>query len=179
MFSPRVRMTSFDFIAAFYFYFYMGALLKKYEGYTTRYLSNGYILTGLLLLGILPILCDIPWYLKNVCRLILVYDILVVFRYYSTYFDSDGVLSRGLRIIGRNTLEIYFLHYFFLFKIYGTDEWLVALANDYCFRGHSCVSLIEMAILWPIAVGIAFVCILVKKIIEPFPIVRQLCFGSN
>ncbi len=174
-----VRMTSFDFIAAFYFYFYMGVSLKKYEGYVTRYLANGYILTALLLLGMVPVFFDIPWYLKNVCRLILVYDILVVFRYNSTYFESDGILSRGLRMIGRNTLDIYFLHYFFLFKVSGIDECLVALANDYCFRGHSCVSLIEMAILCPIAVGIAFVCILVKKIVEPFPIVKQLCFGSN
>lgn len=179
VFSPIVKMTSFDFIAAFYFYFYIGTLLKKNEEFVTRYLSNGYISTALFMMGVIPVFLEIPWYLKNFCRLILVYDILVVFRYYSNCFETDSILSRGLRLVGRNTLEIYFLHYFFLFKICGIDEWLVALANDYCFRGHSCVSLIEMTILGPITIGIAFVCILVKKIIEPFPIVRQLCFGSN
>ena len=179
VFSPMVKMTSLDFIAAFYFYFYIGTLLKKYEKNVTRYLSNGYISAVLFLLGIIPVFIEMPWYLKNVCRLILVYDILVFFQYYSTCLESDGIIPRGLRMIGRNTLEIYFLHYFFLFKIYGIDSWLITLSNDYCFRGHSCAFLIEMAVLCPIAVGIALVCIFIKKIVEPFSIVRHLCFGNN
>lgn len=122
---------------------------------------------------------DAPWYVKNVCRLILVYDILVVFRYYSSYFESQNVFAKGLRLIGRNTLEIYFLHYFFLFRIYGVDGLLTTLSNDYCFRGHSCSSLVELAIICPIAIGIAYVCIFVKKLIQPFPFAKQLCFGNN
>lgn len=179
VFSPMIKTTSFDFIAAFYIYFYMGLLLKKYEGLIARYVDNRYVLTILLIFGLIPVFYEIPWYLRNVCRLVLVYDILVVFRYYSVFFESDSIISRSLRIIGRNTLEIYFLHYFFLFRIYGVDDLLTTLSNDYCFRGHSCSFLVELAIICPVAIGIAYVCIFVKKLILPFPFVKQLCFGKN
>lgn len=179
VFAPIIKATSFDFIAAYYFYFYMGVLLKKYEENIGCYINNKYVLTVSLIIGLLPVFYDTPWYVKNVCRLILVYDILVVFRYYSSYFESQSVFAKGLRLIGRNTLEIYFLHYFFLFRIYGVDGLLTTLSNDYCFRGHSCSSLVELAIICPIAIGIAYVCIFVKKLIQPFPFAKQLCFGNN
>lgn len=179
VFDPIIKATSFDFIAAYYFYFYMGVLLRKYEENIGCCINNKYVLTVSLIIGVLPVLYDVPWYVKNVCRLILVYDILVVFRYYSSYFESQNVFAKGLRLIGRNTLEIYFLHYFFLFRIYGVDGLLTTLSNDYCFRGHSCSSLVELAIICPIAIGIAYVCIFVKKLIQPFPFAKQLCFGNN
>lgn len=179
VFDPIIKATSFDFIAAYYFYFYMGVLLKKYEENIGCYINNKYVLTFSLIIGVLPVLYDAPWYVKNVCRLVLVYDILVVFRYYSFYFESQNVFAKGLRLIGRNTLEIYFLHYFFLFRIYGVDGLLTTLSNDYCFRGHSCSSLVELAIICPIAIGIAYVCIFVKKLIQPFSFAKQLCFGNN
>ena len=157
----------------------MGVLLRKYEENIGCCINNKYVLTVSLIIGVLPVLYDVPWYVKNVCRLILVYDILVVFRYYSSYFESQNVFAKGLRLIGRNTLEIYFLHYFFLFRIYGVDGLLTTLSNDYCFGGHSCSSLVELAIICPIAIGIAYVCIFVKKLIQPFPFAKQLCFGNN
>lgn len=179
MFAPMVKATSFDFIAAFYLYFYVGVLLRRYEGLVARYLKNEYLLMALLGVGVIPIVCEIPWYLKNVCRMVLVYDIWVIFQNYSHFFDSDHLFAKGLRLVGRNTLEIYLLHYFFLFRIYGVDKWLVTWSHDYCFRGHSCAFLMELVVLCPIAIGIAMVCIFVKNMLQPFALVKRICLGNN
>lgn len=178
VFSYWVKLTSADFVFAFLFYFYAGCYLKKYWSYFEKYTSNPIINTILFVVAFIPLLFDVSWYIKNFCRLILVVDLVLVFKHYACFWETDHLFSKGLKAIGKYTLEIYFLHYFLLFKIDSIALWLNSMTTDYCFRGVSCTFLLEIFIVGIIAVFISLTCVLIKQILIPFPLIIKLFFGK-
>lgn len=84
-----------------------------------------------------------------------------------------------LSTIGRNTLEIYFIHFFLLFTIPVVPEWLNSLSSDACFGNRGCNSLPEFVIVGAISVFLCYVSIAIKKVVGLFPLVYELCFGPQ
>lgn len=65
--------------------------------------------------------------------------------------------------IGKHSLEVYFLHYYLLFKIDFLCRWLSQLTSDYCFRSHSCIFVVEIVLVGVIAMAICYLCMMIKK----------------
>lgn len=83
------------------------------------------------------------------------------------FFENGGVIVRSILCAGRHTLEIYFIHYFLLFRC---NE-LVPV-----FNGRP---LIEFLVFSLLSVLIMAVCLLLRKILGTFKPVSSILFGKG
>lgn len=97
---------------------------------------------------------------------------------------SDGWLSRGnnlfariLSLIGRNTLAIYFIHYFLLFRVPVLPRLLESMRLDSVTLTHSCDSLVEFVTVGTLAIVISLASVGIAKILGKFPLAYTLCLG--
>lgn len=106
-------------------FFVLGLIAKRYESITTKALNNTYI-NGIaivvfvisLILLTNPSVLGIPIITKTIRSLILRYSglfiVLSLFYRHREYFAANGRISRTMQYVGRHTLDIYMLHYFFI-----------------------------------------------------------------
>lgn len=93
----------------------------------------------------------------------------------SQFYKNSGVLSSEfrsagiLRFIGRRTLDIYFIHFFFLPNFSGISEWLTS--------GNMIVFQIIYAS--TLTVVITAVCLLISGILRSSPILASWLFGEK
>lgn len=92
-----------------------------------------------------------------------------VFRTYSQHFTSNRMAGRVLQGIGRKTLDIYLLHYFFLPYI----PQLKGLVSD------SNNSVLELLIGGAISMAVIWVCIIVSNVLRTSPILAKYLFGAK
>lgn len=95
--------------------------------------------------------------------------LLVIQFFYSIrhIFDRDTRFSRGVRLIGRRTLDIYFLHYFFLPDLH--------FLNPYVTSGNPI--LLQLAVGIPVALAIAGLTLLVGRVIRMSPLLAEWLLG--
>lgn len=93
----------------------------------------------------------------------------------SLFYKNSGVLSSEcrsvgiLRFVGRRTLDIYFIHFFFLPGFTGISEWLTS-GNMIVFQ------IIYAATL---TVVITAVCLIISGILRSSPILASWLFGEK
>lgn len=179
--NPNISWVGFmsaNLICENFIYFLVGIMFRRNEEHMWAILNNKFIAIIIFLIACLPIIVHIPGIAFFICKIAMVLVLMKVFQYYSSFFNSDNYVTKLINSIGCHTLEIYFIHYFLLFKIDFLCKWFLSLTNDYCFRGHSCVFLIEMLLVGSITLIICFICIIIKKGLAPFPWLCRLCFGK-
>lgn len=174
-----IAITSADFILAYYIYYLIGSIAAEKREIFFKIIDKHLFSCVIFFLGFLPIFKSLPYYLTDLCRLSLVIVIFSIFRHYSHLLKGHKLFARILRLLGKNTLEIYFLQYFLLFRIDFVATLLKPLTNDLCFRGSSCYGLLELLLVGCISLLISISCIIVKKALQPFPTVAKLCFGKT
>lgn len=80
----------------------------------------------------------------------------------------------GLESLGRNTLEIYFLHYFILFQLpTSVGSYLSALSEN-----DNSLSLPEFIIVGTTVIIICIVCIVLARMLKTIPYISLLAFGK-
>lgn len=121
----------------------------------------------------------IPQIIYNVSTTLLVYYLIK--EIITTSTSTCSIYKYGTKLfqqIGQNTLPIYFLHYFILFKYPNfVIQYMQSLYSDSCFVGHSCAGLIEFIIIGATSILIALTCIYITKILSYVPYVNTLMFG--
>ena len=50
---------------------------------------------------------------------------MLLFHYYSKIFEKNYIIIKSLRFIGKHTLDIYLLHWFFLPSLTNMKEWFI------------------------------------------------------
>lgn len=178
--NPLNGLLSVKLVLENYLYFVFGYIFhKKMNTVFLKKLFFGKWSTSvMLLLSLIPYIYQVQWYIKNACCLMLVLVIYNVFQHYKEFFDKSSFLAKLLKNCGLYSLEIYFLHYFLLFRQDFLVTWLTSFSMDYCFRGHSCQFLIEVIFIGGSTILIAISCIFISKMLRAFPIVSKLCFGK-
>lgn len=176
---PLVGYLSLDFTLTNFCFFVFGSMLAQNIGKFTKLMSNPFVSSALLAVALIPFGFRVPGSLGIVTKTSQVLVIFYVFWYYSVFFSKSTWVPGFLRLIGRNTLEIYLIHYFLLFKVTAFLPLLLPMTTDYCFRGHSCVFIAELALIGMTAVFISLMCVLIKKLISPFPLIGNLCLGND
>lgn len=94
---------------------------------------------------------------------------LVIQFFYSIrhIFDGNSKFSKGIRLIGRRTLDIYFLHYFFLPDLH--------FLKPYLSSGNPV--LLQLIIGLPIAMIIVGLTLLVGQVIRMSPVLAEWLLG--
>ena len=90
------------------------------------------------------------------------------FRHYQEFFSDKTVVGRSLQFIGRRTLDIYLLHYFFLPRFLMPYAGLLQNYNN---------SAIEFVVILSIALLVLGVTLLASYVIRLSPFLRHYLFG--
>ena len=162
----------------YYIYFIAGIIVRCKMDTFHKLIENKYVTLLLFVLAIiLPYI--FPKYNMTIIILSRLCCIYSVFYFFREFFETNNKFSLGLSTIGRHTLEIYFLHYFLLFRMPHIQSIFNSLLNDKCFYGPSAEWFVELVIVCVVSVFLCFACIGIKKIISAFPIISELCFGPQ
>lgn len=163
-------------VKEYYLYFIVGIFTHWFYPRVILLLNNNMINALLLIIAVVAY----QFIANGIMRVFMVLIFFYVYNKLDGWFSMpNNKISNVLRLIGENTLQVYFIHFFLLFAIPVIPKWLMSLQHDVCFGTHSCSSMVEFCICGTLAVIISFVCIYIQKIIGLFPWIYTLCFGSN
>lgn len=177
-YSRTSNVFSLIFVLQYYFYFIFGIIVKAKLNTFHKLIENNIFNSVIFILAFI-----LPYFFPAYCWKIIILSrlccIYTLFYKTQTYLESDNILSNGLSLIGTHTLEIYFLHYFLLFRLPLITLLLKAIINDVCFHGSSAEWLVEIIIIGCLSILICLICIGIKKFIDFFPIISEFCFGPQ
>lgn len=110
-------------------------------------------------------------YIPNICKLLLsilgIFSIFYFFMKNGEYMDNSRI-GKALQFIGRRTLDIYLLHYFFVFN---SMSW----ANNAGINSPTiifCISIVTSILI----IGI---CLLVSKFLRTNELLGKILFGAK
>ena len=174
-------------VKGFYRFFILGAitnllmtektLLFSYCLHTFPKVIKPYILSALF---VLALLFTHYWGGKLLTQVLSLYLVFFAFKELDPWLNKEkNRFCYILSTIGCNTLPIYLLHFFLLFRLpESVVMYLVGLQSDYCFGSNSCCSLVEFLIVGICALLICYASILIscttKKI---FPQIAKIFLG--
>lgn len=163
----------------YFLFFVIGSLVHKHFKQVEQWLDSSWLL----------MCCIVTYFVLNIYRdvlpgnghgliggfligLILTFTGLTVlfafFRSNQSLFTKDKFMGVTLQYVGRRTLDIYLMHYFFLPRELGTVMPI--------FREHP-MPLIEAACSFVIAILIVACCLLISKIIRLSPVLAHYLLG--
>lgn len=160
--------------------FALGVICKLYDDIFNKVLNNKNILfiSGIIILLIFTNMSIIPFIIRNIITTLFVLQ-LIYHILNSIDLSRYKILISNLSLIGTNTVQIYFLHYYFLFRLpEPLISYMHSLHSDSCFASTSCASFVEFIVIGTLSIFISFVCIYVAKIINVIPYANMLLFGK-
>lgn len=162
-------------------FFILGHFCRKYDSTFKKIISNDKIKTTLILLFITLFIFEWKKYLLPEFSILHVinYEIFIrwigllmvfaLFYHYKETFNTESIISKPLRFIGRHTLDIYLLHYFLLPELSFMKEWFVDNKNI----------LGELTITLSISLIIIAICLLLSYIIRSSQFLGHNLWGAK
>lgn len=160
--------------------FGLGIICKLYDDIFNKILNNKNVLfiSSIIIFFIFNNIDIIPLIIRNIVTTLFVLQ-LIFHIVNSIDLSKYKVLISNLSIIGTNTLQIYFLHYYFLFRLpEPLISYMHSLHSDHCFVSTSCASLVEFIVIGTLSTAISFLCIYIAKIINLIPFANMFLFGK-
>lgn len=164
----------------YFLFFVFGTIVKKHFNNIQNILDNGYVTgAGISLFFVLTIYLLHNGYFTNVAFnhivliIIALLGVLIVFCFFRKYqlsFTSETKLGSILQYIGRRTLDIYLIHYFFL------PQNLDMVGK---FFADNVNPAIEFAVSLILALVIVALCLIISNVIRISPILGHYLFGSK
>lgn len=165
-------------------YFLLGVLLKEYNGIFQKIIgcigNYKYILLGLFACIVISYLTSIiPSKINSMIHVVVVFAVLYsLFEKVSGSHNLISILLKSFTVIGRKTLEVYFLHYFMLFTPpLVISDYLNDVINATIEKCS--VTVPELLIVGSITFLICFLCIIFSIILKQIPYVGAICFGEK
>lgn len=172
----------------FYFfpYFISGLLAREYLPIFENILTKNTLRTTLLVIIItlwsLSYLTDSPSFqpANTTGNTLMAYPLgipttlLVIQFFYSLRhkFDLDTRFSNGIRFIGRRTLDIYFIHYFFL-------PHLIFLRSYLSPSTYECQAMLQLTVGLPIAMIVIGLSLLAGQVLRMSPVLGEWLLGAR
>lgn len=169
----------------FYFpFFIFGVLCKINFNKFNKLIENKYFIFFIAISLLLAFHIEkYPLLLKSLCIILFIYSICRKFTS-NVYEIADERISKTLvqitELLGRYSLEIYFLHFLFLFRLPTSYiNYLAKLSGDNCWWGQSSVGFVEFITVGSLSTLLAVACIILSKILHCIPFVGKLMFGKK
>lgn len=177
--SRNLRFLCISQLRGYFRFFVIGIFCKKFIAQFHGFITNKYggliiVSTSIALLlfyhlNLLYIFSPIGLILELILRTSLVFTIYLFFYNSRNFWDSNNFLSTTFQFIGRRTLDLYLLHYFFLPNIPQTFDFFAASGNE----------IIEFFCLSILTIIITGVSLLASKFIRLSKILAHWLFGAN
>lgn len=164
-------------LAYYYPYFVIGLLARRGGDSYHKLLSSkiftlliigGFIITELILAPYIP--HTLPgyalWYLPGIAGVL---SLSASFYRMQHFFAGNSALAKALTFTGKRTLEIYFIHYFFLPDAAFIPQWF--------YGNNPIVPMLSVTL--AIAVPVICLCLLISGLIRTSPILASWLLGSR
>lgn len=157
-----------------FLYFWFGTGVKEFFSQFQKLLDGKWlvplVIALFLFLNIFPNLCPIHTLRIMICQLTGVVIVFAFFRHYQKSFTQQTKLGATLQYIGRRTLDIYFLHYFFL---------PVNLSKIIPCFSQTSIPAIEFAVSFFIAAIVITLCLIVGNVLRINPEMEHWMWGKK
>lgn len=152
-------------------YFFLGAIAKLYFDSFKQIVANNII--SALALVIFVVVFGKEGILTNITLGVAGISIVFnIFLHYQHLFCSKTKIGRILSCFGRNTLQIYFLHYFFIEGM--KNLWNPSLINFIVSNWY-----VELCLVMSISIIVTISCVVADKCLQTVPIIHTLMFGPS
>ena len=161
-----------------YFPFFLyGALVHRYWERAQRLMDSRWFFPVVVILALLTTLEVIKWHNlrlewaslpHTLAMFLLLTMVFMFFRHYSDFFSDKTALGRGLQFIGRRTLDIYLLHYFFLPKLPMVGEF---------FRLNRHNFILDTTAALAVALVVVAFCVITSQLLRVSPFLKKHLFG--
>jgi len=162
----------------FYLFFAFGATIRHCWSKVENMISSSRFLTVIIMsffliniyINELCVFSGLRTFLLIICSVTGILVLFVLFMKNEASLNNKRFLGRILNYIGRRTLDIYFLHYFFLPT--NLDKLFPALShNDYPF--------VEFVFCSIVAIFVLLASLCVSRILRLSPMLAHFLFGSR
>ncbi len=153
--------------AFYYFQFFVfGVLMARFKNGFDKVNNNKYLITAIIILFVVLLYTSKFYLLARYLGLIIVF---CFFRKYEHSFTSKTQIGQRLQNIGRRTLDIYLLHYFFLPVLPMVGTFLLSATN--ITLELTCGIILSLIII--------YICLIVSNIIRLSDLLGHYLFGAK
>ena len=163
-----------------YFPFFLyGAIVHRYWEHAQRLMDSRWFYPVVVLLALITTIEVIKWHYfrlewaslpHTLAMFLLLTMVFMFFRHYSDFFSDKTVLGRGLQFIGRRTLDIYLLHYFFLPKLPMVGEF---------FRVNRHNFILDTTAALAVALVVVAFCVITSQLLRVSSFLKKYLFGRE
>jgi fucose 4-O-acetylase-like acetyltransferase len=163
-----------------YFPFFLyGAMVHRHWERAQRLMDSRWFFPVVVVLALLTTLEVIKWhYLRmewaslphTLAMFLLLTMVFMFFRHYSDFFSDKTALGRGLQFIGRRTLDIYLLHYFFLPKLPMVGEFFHVNRHNFILDTTAALA---------VALVVVAFCVITSQLLRVSPFLKKYLFGRS
>lgn len=156
----------------FFIFFIIGIIVKKYFEYIKRLFSSDIIMLFVISLMFIGSIFFIKGYfvhleVKLALSILGIFSIFYFFMKNGEFMDNSRI-GKALQFIGRRTLDIYLLHYFF---VHGSMSWV----NDTGIDSPTIIFCISIAT----SIVIIGICLLISKFLRTNQLLGKILFGAK
>lgn len=158
-------------------FFYLGTVTRRYQQLFEKAIDNSKIMCVFLVAYFICIVLVTDYYifpyslvLDNLMGLFGIVTVFALFRKYEASFSRNTRVGKVLQYVGRHTLDIYFLHYFFLPRN-------LSIVGEFFHLNSN--PILEFAVCSCVSVMVIAVSLLVSSIIRLSPNLSHLLFGAR
>ena len=157
-------------------FFLFGTMVHRYWDRAQRLMDSSWFFPVVTVLAVVCTLEVIVWhnlrlawasFPHTLAMFLLLSMVFMFFRYYRDFFEQTR-FGQSLQFIGRRTLDIYLLHYFFLPKLPMVGEF---------FRVNRHNFILDTTASLAIALLVVAFCVLASNILRVSPFLKKYLFG--
>jgi fucose 4-O-acetylase-like acetyltransferase len=177
--SELMSYSSLSMMFFFFPFFLYGNMVRRYWDRAQRIMDSRWFYPVLIVVVIFCTLDVLKWHTlrfewtnlpSTIAKFALLTIVFMYFRYFKDYFTQFTVIGRSLQYIGRRTLDIYVLHFFFIPNV----PTIGTFFNTY---RHNFVLDLTLSIV--IALLITGFCIITSNILRVSPLFKKYLFGRS
>ncbi len=165
---------------ALYFHFFMfGNVVRRCWAQVQRLFDTSWFFPIVTVVAIICCGDALKWHnlrmaWANLPRTVAMYSLLLMvvmaFRHYRHFFSSATRTGRALQYVGRRTLDIYLLHFFFLPHLPMVGQWMHKVRPGF---------VVEQVLTLGVAVFVVAACCVVSHCLRVSPVLRYYLFGRR
>lgn len=160
-------------------YFMMGIFARRFESFTWKMVDNQYFKAAMIV-GFFSLVffygCrhkySLEWdFVMTAMRFSGLMTVLIAFRSYRDWFDRPTCVSNVMSFVGARTLDIYYIHYFFIPNLAFMKGFLSS------GPGNNVLAMLTVGLL--ISALVIALCLLISAILRSSPFLSAWLFGAS
>ena len=158
-------------------FFLFGNIVHRYWDKAQQLMDSNWFFPIITILAVVCTLDVIVWHnLRHewtslphtLAMFLLLSMVFMFFRHYQEFFSDKTVVGRSLQFIGRRTLDIYLLHYFFLPKMTAVGVYFQTNRHNF---------ILDSTASFAVALIVVGFCIITSQLLRVSPFFKKYLFG--